>query len=263
MLAYVPPRVPPNFYKNDDGRHRTDDHDRDRRPGHRKDVRHRCSDKMDNVNDVRPPSAGGWQVEYHGRPMLGETPSDELSPPTVFLSSHLPTPPSSQCDRASPFCMPATTGADPVGSNVIMPSPRAPATDRLARIAADNGLDVAQIRHVWKTSRANVKEHLFDPATGVPRFILSIEIWKPLVRAYFAWCEIPRESCTDVWGDIVDMLLRLPQLKMVDAEFRAWAFGCLAMFHLEDKKLNRYTRRPISSASYDPDENWKIKDVRL
>lgn len=139
--------------------------------------------------------------------------------------------------------------------------------ERLMRIALENGLDIAYIHPIWQVPRVDVRAHLFDPATGAPRFLLTTDIWKPLVRAYFAWCNIPREMCTRVWGDIVDMLLRMPQLKMVDAEFRAWAFGCLSMFHLEDREraAREDARRSASVAAatavggdrYDPEMNWK------
>jgi hypothetical protein len=57
------------------------------------------------------------------------------------------------------------------------------------------------------------------------------------------------------------MILRLPQLKIVDPEFKAWAFGCLSMFYLEDRNREREETLRSShhqSQMYDP-ENWKIQ----
>lgn len=111
--------------------------------------------------------------------------------------------------------------------------------DRYSQIALDNSLDINKLRLAWGGSHPDVRSQLFDAATGVPLFILSLDIWRPLIRAYFSWYNIPRERCTDVWADIIDMFLRLPNHHTVDAEFRAWAFGCLGMFYLEDRQRMR------------------------
>jgi hypothetical protein len=144
----------------------------------------------------------------------------------------------------------------------------------------DNSLDINKLRLAWGGSRPDVRSQLFDAATGVPLFILSLDIWRPLIRAYFSWYNIPRERCTDIWGDIIDMFLRLPNHHTVDAEFRAWAFGCLGMFYLEDRQRRRREeperapphmqsrekrddlRSPTSPPPppradvYDPESNW-------
>ena len=152
--------------------------------------------------------------------------------------------------------------------------------DRYSQIALDNSLDINKLRLAWGGSRPDVRSQLFDAATGVPLFILSLDIWRPLIRAYFSWYNIPRERCTDIWGDIIDMFLRLPNHHTVDAEFRAWAFGCLGMFYLEDRQRRRREeperapphmqsrekrddlRSPTSPPPppradvYDPESNW-------
>jgi hypothetical protein len=132
--------------------------------------------------------------------------------------------------------------------------------DRLLRILAENSLDPALIEPVWVESWPDVKRHLFDPATLAPRFVLRAEVWKPVIKAYFAWYSIPREECTHVWADIVDMLLRLPPEGSGDADFRAWAYGCLCKFFLEDRNKTRMSSssEPHASTQYDPATNWRL-----
>jgi hypothetical protein len=137
--------------------------------------------------------------------------------------------------------------------------------DRLLRILAENKLDPAIIEPVWTEPWPDVKRHLFVPHTTSPRFLLDVDVWKPVINAYFAWYCIPREQCTHVWTDIVDMLLRLPPGMSGNADFRAWAYGCLCKFYLEDRKG---TKQPDNAqqvapschptSQYDPAENWKI-----
>lgn len=138
--------------------------------------------------------------------------------------------------------------------------------DRLETILKENGLDAAMIWPIWREPWPDVKLHLFDPVTGLPRFMVTIDVWKPVIRAYFSWYNIPREQCTHIWADIVDQLLRLPPTQSGDADFRAWAYGCLCKFYLEDNKLavrgNPSPRPQVpagsTSAEYDPSTNWKI-----
>jgi hypothetical protein len=123
--------------------------------------------------------------------------------------------------------------------------------DRLARIALDSGLDINFLKPIWRDTRVNVRAHLFDPETGMPRFAMSVDIWKSLLKAYFAWCCIPKKQCAHVWGDIVDMMLTVPAEYAPSPQFRAWAFECLGMFYLEDRK-----NPPAQPEKYDPEMNW-------
>lgn len=133
--------------------------------------------------------------------------------------------------------------------------------ERFARILSENGLDVGLLEPIWTEPWPDVKKHLFDPITSAPRFLLKVEVWKPVVKAYFAWYYIPREQCTHMWAEIVDMLLRLPPENSGSSEFKAWAYGCLCRFYLEDLKKIRPSVEPPKSAApaqYDPSANWKL-----
>lgn len=110
------------------------------------------------------------------------------------------------------------------------------------------------LRTSWLGECANVKNDLFN-AQGGPNFLLTVDVWKPLIRTYFAWFSIPRSQCTRIWGDIVDCLLKLPDGSM-DAVFQSWAFGCLCKFHLEDRKM----RETASRDEYDPEKPIVIKE---
>lgn len=126
--------------------------------------------------------------------------------------------------------------------------------ERLLGILKENNLDSALIEPIWTDMWPDVGKHLFDPTTSLPRFALSTEVWKPVIKAYFAWYCIPREQCTHVWGDIVDMLLRLSRRMDVDAEFKVWAYGCLCKFYLEDRRRSKGLGLCLQ---YDPVSNWK------
>ena len=124
--------------------------------------------------------------------------------------------------------------------------------DRRKRVATENDMRYDALQSVWTGDLADAKRHLFNPE-GFPRFMLTLEVWKPLIRAYFHWFSIPRSACTRVWEDIVDGLLKLPEGgERMDAEFQAWAFGCLCKFHLEDRR-NEERARSERGGGYDPD----------
>lgn len=139
--------------------------------------------------------------------------------------------------------------------------------ERLLRILSDYDLNPEIMGTLWLSdSWPDIKKHLFVPETGLPRFVLSSEVWRPVIRAYFAWYNISREQCTLIWADIVDMLLRLPDGGSGDAEFRAWAYGCLCKFFLEDRQRLKNHKPAVSDGAlqqqphgqYDPSENWKL-----
>lgn len=108
---------------------------------------------------------------------------------------------------------------------------------RRSKIADDNGLRYADLEQAWTGPSPNVAAHFFQ-ADGTPRFMVVVDIWKPLVRAYFAWYGIPREQCTRIWADLVDQLLALEQRvgTPMPCDFAAWAYGCLCRFYLDDRK---------------------------
>ena len=108
---------------------------------------------------------------------------------------------------------------------------------RKRRIAEDNKLNYEMLAACWTGDAPCVHNHLFKSENrGEPRYTLIIEVWKPLINAYFAWYSIPRENCTRVWMAIVDHILHIPRdYPAPDVEFREWAFGCLCMFLLEDE----------------------------
>lgn len=158
--------------------------------------------------------------------------------------------------------------APPPSLPVVSCAPQAP-RERLSKILAENNLNPALIEPLWTEPWPDVKTHLFDPATGLPRFVLNVEVWKPVIKAYFAWYCIPREQCTHVWADIVDMLLRLPLDTSGDSEFKVWAYGCLCKFFLEDRKRQKtdveyvpaskpLTASPHPVPQYDPATNWRL-----
>lgn len=118
-----------------------------------------------------------------------------------------------------------------------------PSIDRKKRIADENNMQFGMLEPVWTGNFADVNRHLFTPE-GSPRFTLTLDVWKPLIRTYFHWFMIPRIMCTRVWEEIVNNLLKLPPDAM-DVAFQAWAFGCLCKFHLEDKMRKEH-------AEYDP-----------
>lgn len=133
------------------------------------------------------------------------------------------------------------TSATPVVSQTVDCSQiSVPSKERLVKIATENGLDPEALRFIWTEPWPDVRRHLFDPTkNGMPRFILKTEIWKPLIKTYFSLYSIPREQCTHIWADIVDMLLLLPPAQSGDAEFKSWAYGCMCKFYLEDRQMSR------------------------
>jgi hypothetical protein len=136
------------------------------------------------------------------------------------------------------------------------PSPRFSPTTRevsnfvhRSKIAEDNGLKYADLEQAWTGDRPDVSAHFFQ-WDGSPKFFLLVDIWKPLLRAYFAWYGIPREQCTRVWGDIVDHLLSMEQGHgPLPPDFALWAYGCLCRFYLEDRKK---ITNPVTE-EYDPE----------
>lgn len=110
---------------------------------------------------------------------------------------------------------------------------------RKSGIANGNGLKIEDLEAAWQGKYPNVAAHLFFP-NGAPRFLLSLDIWKPLMRAYFAWFSIPRDKCTVIWGDIVNCIIRAEQEMQIPTEFTSWAYGCLCRFYLEDRKQQAY-----------------------
>lgn len=144
--------------------------------------------------------------------------------------------------------------------------------DRLQRVTFENGIDFRFVADAWMLGPwPNVGFHLFDPQNGGhPRFTPAVDVWKPVIRAYFAWCEIPKEACAQTWAEIVDMLLKMPELRSLDPEFRAWAFECFCVFQLEkmtcERSFNSCCPHPLSllsssstSSSYDPMINWSCE----
>jgi hypothetical protein len=101
-------------------------------------------------------------------------------------------------------------------------------------ICAVNKLDYERVRSDWKTERHDVRDNLFP--RGSPRYILDTDIWKPVINAYFAWYEIPREDAAGVWADIVDCLLRMPPVHSMGERFEAWAYGCFCRFYLMGRR---------------------------
>jgi len=118
---------------------------------------------------------------------------------------------------------------------------------RHARVAHENGLDFEQLDKAWEGRTPDVKRHLFHP-DGSPRYVIDVEIWRPLVRAYFVWFDIPRENCTRVWEEIVDCLLRLNTVAPLPEGFQAWAYGCFIKFYLGDRQRQRVSK----TEAYDP-----------
>lgn len=127
--------------------------------------------------------------------------------------------------------------------------------DRLSKIAWENGLDPKALRPLWVRPVFRPDRDLFDAKTGAPRFTLSVDVWKPVVRAYFAWCRVRREQCTNAWSDIVDLILRRSREESISDAFKAWAYGCLCIFLLEDRKKKE--TEVEGPGGYDPDNNWK------
>lgn len=140
---------------------------------------------------------------------------------------------------------------------VYVPPPQTSScSERLSRLSAEHGIDVTSMEPIWIESYPDAKRHLFDPNTNLPRFALNLAIWKPLINAYFTWYTIPRAHCTRVWADIVDMLLRVPPGYAGNAEFKAWAYGCLCVFYLEDRYKAKLNGKDLCSSQYDPETNW-------
>ena len=119
------------------------------------------------------------------------------------------------------------------------------------RIAFENGLEGSLLAAAWEGNSMNVSKHLFRP-DGTPIFDLQLDIWKRVINAYFAWFEIPRNMCTATWEEIIDGLLQMPPQYKMELDFQAWAFRCLCLFHLQDRKKKKPTVE-----EYDP-ENSKI-----
>jgi hypothetical protein len=120
---------------------------------------------------------------------------------------------------------------------------------RRSRCAAENGMSYNELAAAWPGKKKDPKSHFFYP-NGAVRWVTTVDVWKPLVRAYFGWFAIPRSECTSVWGDIVDGLLaiesRFPD-KPLSPEFSAWAYACLCKFYLQDRK------KALATVEYDPD----------
>jgi hypothetical protein len=223
-MAYIPPKPRPGFFVD-----RGDRKDDDSR-SHRSHGRHGSSRDDSRIK------RSNWDKD-----------------PSQMWSKTAPPPPAPV--PGSPHLVVERVAWDPdkpvVDTTIVSPGSQTTEQLRRARIASDYVLDFNLLSEAWVGSWPDPKTHLFGP-DGNPRFTLDVDIWKPLVKAYFAWFCIPRELCVEIWAEIVDSLLRISGQYVPSNKFQAWAYGCLSKFFLEDRQTQQ-RHRHLGVDSYDPE----------
>jgi len=87
-----------------------------------------------------------------------------------------------------------------------------------------------------------------------PKYPPTVARWKALIHDYCEWHEITRlDQIVSLWSDITDAFMSCPDYdQKVNSDFRAWAYGCMCKFVLEQRKQNRiHANKTGSSLVYD------------
>ena len=97
--------------------------------------------------------------------------------------------------------------------------------------------DFSKLIVTWTEPYPIPSQQLFYP-NKTPKVFFLLEFWKKLIDDYFRHYAIPRHKYGQVWTDIVECIISIPNDPdyFGNAEFYAWAFGCMCRFVIEDKK---------------------------
>jgi len=106
--------------------------------------------------------------------------------------------------------------------------------------------------------KPDVRRNLFltDPSGHtLPRHKLDILEWKGIIHNYCEWHEISNlDDIVDLWCSLVDVFISYPDFESpTNTYFRAWLYGCMCKFILEQRKQRQTKQTPLHSGEYDPD----------
>lgn len=128
------------------------------------------------------------------------------------------------------------------------------ASDR-KQVAITLDVTMDELANRWKGEIPAPRFHLFfyDREAGVLTPYhkgYDVEKWRTLVDSYCTWFKLTRlEQFASFWEDIVECLLSNPKFEAEASDaFRAWAYGCMAKFHLNmKKKKGSHQREAVST----------------
>lgn len=117
------------------------------------------------------------------------------------------------------------------------------------RVAEKNGQTFERLLEEWGDG-VDVRRALFtrnDQGSTFPKYTTDVSQWKSLIHDFCEWHGITGlDDIVSLWSDVNDTLMTCPDYdKCVNPEFRAWAYGCMCKFILEQRRLAR-TRVPYS-----------------
>lgn len=102
----------------------------------------------------------------------------------------------------------------------------------------------------------HVRKHLFSTTQDgslKPVIPPVMDKWKQLIKDYGEWHGI--RALPDVikfWSELIDAFLMCRDFEsQTDPAFKAWAYGCLCRFVLEQRKQD-------AAPKYDPETNFRI-----
>lgn len=89
--------------------------------------------------------------------------------------------------------------------------------------------------------KPDIKKNLFTINSSnqtYPKYDVDIQKWKEVIRDYCEWHEISGlDDIVNLWCAIVDVFISCPDFDtQVNAPFRAWVYGCMCKFILEQRK---------------------------
>lgn len=202
-----------------------------------------------SVTASYPPSGYGHLASVQSAPAFGSAPSFPPMPmpaaPLVpAMGPGVFGPPLVMPGRRLlPTYMPAPAASAPAPSSTSSASASASAPASASEselehraIALYNKLDYEGLAIDWVGDAPDPLRHMFTP-DGVPRYYFELDLWKPLVRAYFAWFRVPPRDSTKTWTAIVEGLLDYESRGgVLPPPFAAWAYSCLCKFYIRDTR---------------------------
>jgi hypothetical protein len=108
---------------------------------------------------------------------------------------------------------------------------------RKMRLAQEHGLDFALFDSIWNQPGACPQTDLFN--NGIPRFALSIDIWRSAMDMYFLWYEIPIDKHDAIWLTMVKQIQALSYYYYIPIDWKLWLHEstCMCIIYNEQQRL--------------------------
>lgn len=122
-------------------------------------------------------------------------------------------------------------------------------------IAERNGFTFEMLDAEWG-DEIDVRKALFyhtEQGHMYPKYGPDIARWKAIIHDFCQWHEIVKlDQIVALWSDLVDSFMACHEYEtQVNPEFRAWSYGCMCKFVLEQRKQAR--KNCVCVAQYSPE----------